>query len=508
MLKNIGSNWTLNVVQILVFMVLARFTLDALGAETFGVWEAVVAASGPLQLLILGLPMATVRSVSAELARDDKTAAEHALGTSVTLTLVLGGCALVVGALVWAGFDAVLLGNDEWQLGAAGVADGRRAIAIVLVNLALGFALRLPYALYDAHHDFVVRNLIMALGFFLKLGLTVALLSVSASLTALATAQLLVALLEFTVAYGVSRQRHGVRFRPAKLEYARAKEILSFSVFAFLLNMGALFAFQVDALVIGANMTSGDVAVYGMGNKIFDPMVNLLLAIGMVVMPMATSLQARGALDEVRDIFLKWSKIATSMVLMLGAYLMVLGPEFLAWWLGPEYRPEAGRLMRVLMVSFFFFLPIRGVALPVLMGIGRPRGPAFGLLAMGLANLGLSLWLVRQHGVLGVALGTAVPNVLFASAFLGVACAELGLPVREYVGYVLGRALPGLVLPLGFLLLVRALLEPTSFLALFATGVTFVALFGAAQVLFVFRGDRYADLYAILLGKLRTRGAA
>jgi len=62
-LKNIGSNWALNVVQILVFMVLTTFVVNTI-EDAFGVWEAIVAAAGPLQLLILGVPMATVRGIS------------------------------------------------------------------------------------------------------------------------------------------------------------------------------------------------------------------------------------------------------------------------------------------------------------------------------------------------------------------------------------------------------------------------------------------------------------
>ena len=66
------------------------------------------------------------------------------------------------------------------------------------------------------------------------------------------------------------------------------------------------------------------------------------------------------------------------------------------------------------MVSFLIFLPIRGVALPILMGLGKPGRPAVALLVMGLLNLGLSIALIGPLGLVGVALGTAVPNVLFA----------------------------------------------------------------------------------------------
>src|SRR4029078_11250099 len=115
----------------------------------------------------------------------------------------------------------------------------------------------------------------------------------------------------------------------------------------------------------------------------------------------------------------------------------------------------SGRVLRVLMLSFLVYLPVRGVALPVLLGLGRPRAPAIGLLAMGLVNLAISLALVRPLGILGVAIGTAIPNVLFALFVLHLACKDLCVPIAECVKYVVVRALVGALVPLGVLLAFR-----------------------------------------------------
>ncbi len=506
MLKNIGSNWALNAVHIFVFLVLTPFVVDTLERGPFGIWEAIVAAASPLQLLILGVPMATVRAVSAHLARDEDDEAQRALSTCVSLTLVMGALTLGAGALVFVGFDTALLRSEEWDLSAAAIADARRAYWISVANLAVGFSLRLPYAVFDAHHDFVLRNLIMAGGLVIRLGLTVLLLSISATLTTLAWVQLLLAMIEFAAALAITYVRHPrVRFRPGWLESRRVREILSFSVFALLLNMGAMLAFRIDAIVVGLFRDQGAVTTYALGNKIFDPFINLLLAIGMVVMPIASQLAATGSTAQARDVLLKWTKVASTLVLLLGTYLLILGPEFLAWWFADDYVPQCGRLLQILMVSFFVFLPVRGVALPVLMGVGRPRKPAFALLAMGLLNLALSVVLVGPYGVTGVALGTAIPNVLFAAVFAVSACRELGIPVREYSGYAATRPLLGALPGAALLVAVKHWIGVQGFVALVAWGLVFVAVFAAAQVLFVWRGDRYFDPGAELAARWRRR---
>ena len=86
-------------------------------------------------------------------------------------------------------------------------------------------------------------------------------------------------------------------------------------------------------------------------------------------------------------------------------FLLLLGPRFIAWWIDPSFEAPAGRVLQVLMLSYLIFLPVRGVALPILMGIGKPRLPAIAFLITGIVNLVLSMLLVRPFGLAGVALG-------------------------------------------------------------------------------------------------------
>ncbi|MFM7296209.1 MAG: hypothetical protein ACKO4Q_03190, partial [Planctomycetota bacterium] len=64
MIRSIGSNWALNVLQVVVLMFLTPFTLRTLGAEQNGVWVTVVSLTGVLRLLVLGVPMASVKSIA------------------------------------------------------------------------------------------------------------------------------------------------------------------------------------------------------------------------------------------------------------------------------------------------------------------------------------------------------------------------------------------------------------------------------------------------------------
>lgn len=502
MLRNIGSNWALSAVQILVFVIIVPFTLSALGTHRTGVWEFIVSSSGPLQLLALGMPMATVRHVSAAVASGDTREAERVIGNSLTLSMILCGVALLIGALIFGGLTETILTSDHWELTAAERVDAQRGLVGVLLLIGTSFALRLPYAVYDAHHDFVVRNVVQGSGFLLRLILTVTLLSWRANLTVLAIIALIVAVAECAAAVSISAARHKpLRIRPRRVQKDMFRKLISFGIFAFLMNMGALLAFQIDAIVVGFAMKPEDVTHYAYGNKIFEQFLAVILAIGMVAMPMASDMYAKKNFAGLRDVYLKWSKIAATLVLLMGCYLLVLGPEFLAIWFQDDYHPAMGEVMQILMVSFLLFLPMRGVVLPVLMGIGKTRGPGYGLLAMGLLNLALSLILVRTHGIHGVALGTAIPNALFAGVFLVIGARQLEVPVNQYLQYVAWKPLLGALPGLALLAWFKWGLEVQGPVAVIGCGVVYTALFGLLQVFYVYRRDPYTDPIALMQAK-------
>jgi O-antigen/teichoic acid export membrane protein len=201
--------------------------------------------------------------------------------------------------------------------------------------------------------------------------------------------------------------------------------------------------------------------------------------------------------------FLTWSKIALSLSLAACVFLTVLGPRFIGWWIGPAFEEPSGRILQILVLSCLVFLPVRGVALPIMMGLGKPQVPTVAFLATGVLNLVLSIALARPLGLAGVAIGTAVPNVLFAAFVLVVTCRELGVPVRTYLEYVVPRATVGALPMLALLLWFKVGLDVHSMPGMMAAGAAMLVLFGVTWIFFVYRDDRYVDLRPHL-GRLRA----
>jgi O-antigen/teichoic acid export membrane protein len=491
-LKSVGSNWASTLVAIVAAYLLTPFTLHRLGDAGYGSWNLINSITGYLALLVLGVPMASVRYFAQHVAEGDVRKLNEAIGSCTALYLMLGGAALLVGV----GLYGLFLGYD---IPATIRGDAQWAFALTVLYVAVGFVGMLPNGVLSAHDDFLPRNIVRLAGVVLRVGLTLVLLTLRASLTVLALIQLVCLGFDFALCTWLILRRYpGTRIRVTDFDWGMVRRIFSFSLYVLVLNAGMRLSFETDSLVIGKFQDVSSIPHFTVANSFILYLMEFVVAIAAVVMPLATRLKTQGRTAELRATFLKWSKIAVSLTMMAGLFLIVLGPRFIAWWIDPAFEKPAGQVLQILMISSLVFLPVRGVALPILMGLGKPGLPTLGFLVAGLLNLGLSILLARPLGLAGVALGTAIPNLLFAVLVLVYACRELGTPVAEYVRYVVPRATFGALPALALLLWFKRGLDVKGLGGLAGAGLAMVLLFGLTWVFFVYRNDPYVDLRARL----------
>lgn len=498
-LKSIGSTWVLTLVTIAVTYVLMPFTLRVLGQDGYGTWLLITSLTGYLNLLMLGVPMASVRQFAGSIGRGDAHKLNVAIASCTGLFLIMGGVALLSGLALFFFF------TTAYPLPATILRDAEGAFLLVVVQLSAGFVMQVPYALLAAQHEFVRRNAISAVAILLRLAFTLALLPVVPDLVTLAGIQFGAALVEFGAScWLISGRFPAVRVDLGLFDRAMVKAIFGFSAFVLLLNVASQLTFQSDAAVIGWLIGIDQIPYYAIGNSLVVNLMQFVLAIAGVVMPAAARFSAAGEYGELREIFLKWSKVAMSLTLLAGVFLIVAGPDFVAWWIGPSFREPTGRVLRILMWSSLVFLPARGVALPMLMGIGRAKWPAITFLVAGVANVLLSVLLAKRYGLDGVAFGTALPNVVSAVVIVMLACRALDVPLREYVGHVMLRPLVGSVPAFAVLWWISRQIDLATLPALALSGAAMLVVFGAVWAGWVYRGDPHFE--AMVRLRFRRRG--
>jgi O-antigen/teichoic acid export membrane protein len=489
MLKKIASNWLVLVVTVPATYFLVPFNLRHLGQDQYGLLMLIASITGYLSLLQLGVPMASVRHLTKAIAEGDQTAVNRLVASLAGLYLGLGSVAVLLGLPLLVFYENAYVIPPSLQ------AQSRGAFLLVLASVGLGFIGQLPNAIMNSYQDFVRVNLLATGMVLLRVGVNVVLVLWFPSLLVLAAGQVLVGVLEATVLWTLVFTCHQeIRLRPALFSAALVRRVFGFSLYVLLLSMGTQLSFQTDAIVIGRYLNPAQIPIFLAGNNLILYLMQFLIGIASVMMPLATALQAQGRMDELRAAFFKWSKLAIALTGCAGVYLVLFGPRFVANWIGADFEEPAGSVLRILMLSYFVFLPTRGVCLPVLMGLGKVARPTVLFLIAGVLNLILSVILVQPFGLDGVAWGTTIPNVLLAGALLYLACKALEIRVLSYFATTLPKAAVGLGLAFLLLASLRWVWEPRNFVELAAAGVMTVGLFGMIWLGFVFRNDPHVPL--------------
>src|SRR5262249_60264980 len=96
--------------------------------------------------------MASVRYVAEHVARKDVERANAAVSTCLAICIGLGVAALVVGGVLFGFFEfAYLRGPQGAGLPPETLQGARIALAVVVVQVAMGVSMRLPYGIFRAH---------------------------------------------------------------------------------------------------------------------------------------------------------------------------------------------------------------------------------------------------------------------------------------------------------------------------------------------------------------------
>src|SRR5206468_10212871 len=188
-----------------------------------------------------------------------------------------------------------------------------------------------------------------------------------------------------------------------------------------------------------------------------------------LLFPVVVRFGAAGRDDALRDTLVDGTRIALTLVTGVTTCVMGFASPLIIRWMGPGFEASVAPLYVLALTGIV--LVGQGPLGNILLGTGRHRLVAFTSLGEALANLALSVVLVHQYGMLGVAIGTGVP-VIMANLFilLPAACRRVGMRVAEFIRLVAIAPLTGAVPAAAAVLVFRRLLPPESIGAIFAEG--------------------------------------
>jgi O-antigen/teichoic acid export membrane protein len=125
-------------------------------------------------------------------------------------------------------------------------------------------------------------------------------------------------------------------------------------------------------------------------------------------------------------------KISTIIAGYIGGMIIVYGKFFILEWVGASYM-ESFTVLVILTVSMTITMS-QFLSISVLQSVNKHKFFAVTNWIEALSNLLITFLLVRPFGIVGVALGTAIPMVVVKMILQPyVVCISIGMPLRYYI---------------------------------------------------------------------------
>ena len=427
-LRNVGSSWFALGVNVLVGIFLSPYILHHLGDEAFGLWVLIFSVTGYYGLFDLGIRSSIVRYIAKYSATDDRGELNRLVNTAMFTYAIIGGVAMLITLVATYYVDAIFKVPAEFRVTA------RWLLVIVGSSVSLGFPLGVFSGILEGLQRFYVLNSVSITSTLLRALLIVLALRHGYGLlmVALITVSLpLVGSIANIIAVFRSLQlRLGVQY----LSRSSLRNIASYSGTTFLIIVATRLRFKTDAVVIGTFLSAAAVTYFAIGSRLVDYASETVSSLAQIFVPMSSQSQAQGDLDALRKILVLGNRACAFIIFPITAILTILGKPLIEAWVGPKYISSSYPVLLVLLYPTTLMLA-QSASGRTLWGLAKHRTWAWIVLAEGTANLILSIILVRPYGILGDAIGTAIPlacsMIFFLPAHL---CRLLGIRITTYLG--------------------------------------------------------------------------
>jgi len=426
--RNVLWNWAGLALAMAIAFLMSPFLIRTLGDAQYGVWILMLSITGYMGLMDAGLKVSVVRFVAGHSATADSPALNETVSTALGLYVALAIIILAVAGLL------SLVLDQTFELPEKTKSDARLVLIIAGATLAVTLVSSVFGGVLAGLQRYDISNAIGVCVSILGAFAIYAVVSQGHGIVGLATVHLFTqTILGILVWHASMRLRPGLRVGWRQVRLARVKQLYGYSAFVLLNSIAMLLLFRSGDLVTGFMLGAAAVTYFAIGGMLVEYLGKIVGSMTQVLHPLASSQYATGNADGLRSATLLSTRACLALALPASAGFIIVGPAFIAAWIGPEYAVTSGPILVVLTVGRLFWLAQSGAG-NILLGSGKHKQLALLNVATGLAGIGLGVILARHFGLLGIAAGLSVAIVLIQGLVMPMlVCRAMSISPAEYL---------------------------------------------------------------------------
>ncbi len=405
LLLNAVSNWVALIINITIAFYMTPLILKFIGKEGYGIWTIIMSIIGYYGVLDLGISSAISRYIARYAGKRDSESLNKTASTSMIIFSIIGIIIILCSVLLAEPISYF------FNISYANLQNFKYVMYLLGLMTAIYFPNNVLVAIIKAHEHFIVSNIRGVFIALLRTGLTILLFWLDYGLLGIAFSYLVSSIIESACnVYIFKIKTPQVKIRLQYADLTTIKKLMNFGFITFIITISDQIRFNLDSFVIGKMINVSSVAVFRIAGLIVQYIGFLVIAGTSVFSPRFAMLHGQKDYEKLKDLFLDSLLFASllSFGILLGT--IVFGGSFIQFWVGNDFK-DAVPVLWVLTLAFTFDLS-QNSSIGVLYAINKHKFYAYFVIIEAACNLALSIILAPYFGILGVALGTAIPMIL------------------------------------------------------------------------------------------------
>jgi len=412
------------ILNIVIGFLLLPFLVTSLGDESYGIWVLVNVYIGFYGLMDLGIATTCKRFI-VRASQENEKKFNEAFSTSVITFSFLSITAIIITVMIII-FAKNIVSTD------VDIPQFQLLIGLLGLKVALNYPVFSFYGLIQTKYRFDIISYINIFTLILRSSLVVVFILKGYGVVVLASATLVAEIIGYVLtAYIANKMFKNVRFSRKHVNIKLLKEYYNYGKFTFVIMIAEKVRFSIDAIIISAFIGIAAVTHYNIALTLITYFARLQGSVFDVFEPSFTIYSKNGEDEKFREKFLITIELSALMSVYLGGLLIILGSEFIDIWMGENYSDAYIPLL--ILSSSAIISNTQRSCISVLYATSKHKSYAIISIIEAIANLSLSIYLVTKYGMIGAALGTAIPSFLVNLIFLPIyTCHILKVNITNY----------------------------------------------------------------------------
>lgn len=390
-------------------MLFTPFLIRSFGQAEYGVYTLIISLTSYLALLDLGVGNSVVRFMSKYRANNDMEEQRKFLGITLIYYIFIAVIAAILGVVTVIVFPTLYAKG----LTPAEIELAQTLLILTVVNIVVTLSTSCFSSTIVAYERyFTTRGTTIAVT-LLKVGVGIVLLLLgfkSVAIVALHTI-LSVASRLFMTGFVLFKLKIIPKFKG--IEFAKVKEIISYSGFILLQMIATQINSMADQILIGALVSSAAVVlgVYAVGAQVNQYFQTFSGAINGTLMPGVVRMVEQNDTKEVAQA--EMTRIGRMNFIFVGIIwctFLIFGQQFVTLWAGAE-NVDAYLVALILMLPYVF-IEIQSIGTKILWAKNKHKLQAILKFIIVLLNVVLTVFLIQWNALYGAVLGTFISLML------------------------------------------------------------------------------------------------